>query len=395
MRGSIVRRGKSWAVVIDLPRDPQTKKRRQKWYTHTTQAEADRHLTQIKAALHGGTYQPPTKLTVAEYLPIWLRDAVEKAVGPVTLRDYRTIVNRHLLPAFGADLLATVAPQTIDRYLSEQQRAGLAPATVHKQYRILHAALEKAVRWGLLVRNPADMAKPPRTVTPEIQPWDEEEIRVFLGEAKRSSRHYPLYLTALLTGLRLGELLGLRWVDVDLPLSRLTVRQTFYRLGKRQLFKSPKSRASQRTVTLPRAVVEVLRSVADQQAEAKRVLGADYQEHDLVFCQADGKPLHAHNLTQKDFRRILRLEGLRKDLRGRGVAEKALPKPLRRIRFHDLRHCHASYLARAGVPVKVAQERLGHSTPALTLRIYTHTLAGQHEEAARAVEERLLGCLAE
>ncbi len=298
----------------------------------------------------------------------------------MTLRDYRTIAEKHLKPELGRLLLPAISAQAIDRHCAANLRAGLAPATVHKQYRVLHDVLEHAVRWGLLQRNPADMARPPRVETFEPRPWDEEEVRVFLGEAKRSSRLYPLYLTALLTGMRLGELLGLRREDVDLAGGTLRVQQTLYRLhgskkdGRKPqlLLKKPKSRASQRPIALPPAVVEALRDVQREQDEARAFFGSDYQETDLVFTQPNGKPLHAHNLSQRDFQ---------------GIIEDA---KLRRIRFHDLKHCHASHLARAGVPVKVAQERLGHSTPTLTLRIYTHTLAGQHEEAARAVEAMLL-----
>jgi integrase len=379
MRGCIVKRGKtSWAVVLDLPRDSQTGQRRQKWYTHKTRAEADRHLTHIKAAMAGGTYKPPTTFTVAEYLTQWLRDAVEPRVGAVTLRDYRAIVQTHLLPAFGRDLLAAVSPDAIDAYLAEKQRAGLAASTRHKHYRVVSAAFAQAVRWGLLTRNPATMATPPRVVARDFTPWDEEEVRMFLGEARRTSRHHTLYLTALGTGLRMGELLGLRWQDLDLPLARLTVSQAFYRLGRDPAawMKTPKTRASRRTVALPAAVVEALRAHQQAQEEITRLLGADYQNQGLVFCQPTGKPLHAHNLSQKDFQRIIRRAGLR------------------RIRFHDLRHCHASHLARAGVSVKVAQERLGHASPMMTLRVYTHTLTGEHEDAARRIGERLFGHVA-
>lgn len=371
MRGIIVKRGKSWAVVIDLPRDPQTKKRRQKWYTHTTQAEADRHLTQIKTALHGGTYQPPTALTVADFLAQWMRDAVR--VGPLTLRDYRATVEKHLLPAFGSDPLLMLSAARIDGYLSDKQRAGLSAASVHKHLRVLHTALAKAVKWGLLVRNPAAMATPPSVPPRELVPWDEEAIRLFLGTARRHSRHYALFLTALLTGARMGELLGATWENVDLPTSRWTITHTFYRLGKQQLFKPPKSLAGRRTVALPLAVVEALRELASRQAEAKRILGPDYHDQGLVFCQADGKPLHAHNISQRDFKRVIAMAGVRP------------------LRFHDLRHLHISYLAGAGVSVKVAQERVGHANPAVTLRIYTHTLSKQHDDAAQAVQDRLLG----
>lgn len=137
-------------------------------------------------------------------------------------------------------------------------------------------------------------------------------------------------------------------------------------------------------------VEELVRWKAEQDRE-RALFGAGYPAGGFVFSQPNGKPLHAHNLSQRDFRRVFELRGLRKELLKQGIAENALPKPLRRIKFHALRHVHASYLALAGVPLKVAQERLGHATPTFTLRVYTHTLAGQQEAAARAVEGLLLG----
>jgi integrase len=235
------------------------------------------------------------------------------------------------------------------------------------------------------------MADPPKQRRREVQVWDEEQVRVFLGEAKRSSPYYPLYLAAILTGMRQGELCGLRWKDVDLALGVASVRQTFTRLGRQQLFKEPKTAAARRAIALPSSVVQALRSIHAEQEENRRILMAAYHDHGLVFCQPDGKPLHAHNIVRRDFRSVLELRATRREMQQRGVAEENLPKPLPRITFHDLRHAHASYLARTGVPAKVAQERLGHATPHFTMQVYIHTLAGQQEAAARAVEDFVLG----
>jgi integrase len=344
----------------------------QKWYSgFPTRRAAEAYRAQLLAAMRGGTYIPEDDTPLGDFLEQWLRDAVQTRVGPVTLRDYHSIVAAHLKPALGKDPLRGISAQDIDRYCAAKIREGLSPNTVLKHFRVLHAALEQAVRWGRLARNPADMATPPKAAPFEAHPWDEEETRLFLGQAK-TSRHYPLFLTAILTGLRLGELAGLRWQDLDLVAGTASVRQTYYKLGAEPLFKPPKSRASQRTIALPASVIEALRAVREEQREARAFFGKDYQDYDLVFCQVNGRPLDRRSLA-RSFHTIVAKAGLRP------------------IRFHDLRHGHASYLARAGVPVKVAQERLGHSSSALTLRVYTHVLAGQHEEAARAVEKRVLG----
>ena len=168
-----------------------------------------------------------------------------------------------------------------------------------------------------------------------MQVLDEEQMRLFLAEAKRSSQYYRLYLTAALTGMRQGELLGLRWRDLDLTLGVASVQQTFYRLnGKgipeesRQLFKPPKTEKARRTVDLPAVLVEELRTLRGEQATLRKEFGLQYQDNGLVFCQLNGKPLHAHNVVRRDFRQVLELRGLRETLRARGVTEDLLPKPL-------------------------------------------------------------------
>jgi integrase len=173
--------------------------------------------------------------------------------------------------------------------------------------------------------------------------------------------------------MRQGELLGLRWSDVDFPLGTASIQQTMYRLGSTILFKEPKTARGRRSVALPAALIAALHEHKERQAEMRRLLGNEYKDHDLVFSQPNGKPLHAHNIVQRDFRRVIQRAGLP------------------RISFHDLRHTHVTHLLRAGVHPKVVQERLGHSTPAFTLAVYSHVLPGMQEEAARALSSRLLG----
>ncbi len=201
--------------------------------------------------------------------------------------------------------------------------------------------------------------------------WDEEQVRLFLAEARRSSAYYALYLTALTTGMRQGELMGLRWKDMDLALGVASIQQTLYRLGKDVVAKEPKSVGSRRAVALLPTLVETLRAVQAAQAAARREFGQAYEDHGLVFCQPNGKPLHAHNVTQRDLPRVAKRAGVP------------------RIRFHDLRHCHATLLLQQGVHPKVVQERLGHSTISMTLDTYSHVVPGMQERAAVDLEKRL------
>jgi integrase len=282
-------------------------------------------------------------------------------------------VRKQLIPALGAIPLRHLAPGQVQAFYAAE-RARLtrdgrprSPASVRKTAQVLTTALSVAVREGLVTRNVAARRR-------EVPQWDQEQLALFLGECRRSRPHrYPLFLMTIGTGMRQGELLGLRWQDLDWATGTAQVRQKLYRLGGQQLWGPPKSDAGKRAVQLGPQVLEALREVERIQVEQQRFLGPDYHDHDLVFCQPNGNPLHGHNLTQRELR---------------GLCERA---GVPRLRFHDLRHLHATYLALAGVPIKVAQERLGHSSARITQEIYQHTFAGQQQQAARDVEVALFG----
>jgi integrase len=376
VQGYVVKRGpQSFAAVVYIGRDPETGKERRKWYSFKTRREAQAHVTYLVSQIHGGSTLPFTKLRVGEYLEQWLKDYAEGSVGPVTIVRYQGIARKYLIPALGHIPLARLSPQTIQGYFTNLLKKGLSTTTVHYHAVILHEALGHAVKWGLVARNPGDHVQVPRKRHVEMRVWDEEQVKLFLAEAKRSSPYYPLYLAALTTGMRQGELLGLRWQDVDFALGEARITQTFYRLGGRQIFKAPKTERARRTVALPAVLIEALESLRELQNRQKREARDAYQDLDLVFCQPDGKPLHAHNVVQRDFHLAI----------GRAKVP--------RIRFHDLRHCHATLLLQQGVHPKIVQERLGHATPAFTLHVYSHVLPGMQHEAADRLQERLFGGL--
>lgn len=269
---------------------------------------------------------------------------------------------------------------------------------------VLREALAHAVKWGLLSKNPADLTDAPRVVRREMRVWDEEQARVFLGEAKRTSPYYRLYLAAVLTGARQGELLGLRWEGFDATFGRLAIQRTLYRLGGRLLIKEPKTAKARRTIPLPQVLVAELGVLRAEQAERRRMTSdcasglacrvaacAHWHPFGLIFCQPNGKPLHAHNVAQRDFRRVLSLDRLRAESRAKGTPEEALPRPLPRVRFHDLRHLCATLLLSQGVHPKVVQERLGHASISMTLDTYSHVVPGLQEEAVDRLESRLFG----
>ena len=362
MRGQIRKRGKSWSVVIYLGRDAETGGERRKWYTHPTRHDAEAHLAQLLVQIGGGGGAPPSRLLTRDFFDRWLRDGVHGRLAPTTEAIYAYAVRRYLGPRLGLLPIARLTAPAIQSCLGGMLAKGLSPATVHQVYRAANTAFRTAVRWGILVRNPCEFVDPPRPRAREMRVLDEEQTRLFLAEARRSSRYALLYTTAVLTGLRQGELLALAWGDVNVALGLVSVQRSLSRVGRTVTMKEPKTQRGRRTVALPPLLCEALRAARD-----------DAPDDRLVFCQEDGKPLHGHNITQRDLRAVCKRAGVP------------------RIRFHDLRHCHATHLLRQGVHPKVVQERLGHSTPAVTLGVYSHVLPGMQDEAARRVEAHLLG----
>jgi integrase len=385
MRGCIIKptgRRKSWSVRLYVI-DPQTGAKHRQWFSFPTRTEAEAHLADMLAKIHGGGTVPVTRQTVAEFLRTWL-DKRAGAVRETSHESYGQIVNGHLIPALGQAPLRGLTPLAVQGYITTKLAGRkdtqgkwtakpLAAGTVRKHLAVLREALGHAVKWGLLARNICDLVEKPRVARTDMHVWDQEQTQVFLAEAKRSSAYFPLYLTAVSTGMRAGELLGLRWSSIDFLFGTAHVERTFYRMGGKQLFQEPKTDKGRRVVDLLPTVVEVLRELKAKQDALKREIGSMYTDLGLVFCQPDGKPLHLCNIARRDFQR---------------VTKKA---KLPRIRFHDLRHSHATDLLAHGEHPKVVQERLGHYDPAFTLRIYSHVLPGMQAQAAARLETRLFG----
>ncbi len=252
---------------------------------------------------------------------------------------------------------------------------GLSPRTVRYIHVILGRALGDAVRWGLLERNPARLADPPAQdgLKPggHIRTWSPEQVRSFL-DFVAGHRLSAAWITLVTTGMRRGELLGLRWEDVDLAAARISIRQTYVTIDGRTQFSEPKTRRSRRTIDPDDRTVEALRDWRSSQAEERQAWGPTWEDHGLVFTQPNGRPIDPDKLT-KLFRRLAKRAGL----------------PA--IRLHDLRHSHATLLLASGVNAKIASERLGHHSTAFTLDVYSHVVPGMQSQAANHVSDLVLG----
>jgi len=381
MKGHIRKRGTgSWEIAIDIGKEPSTGQRRQHFETVRGGIKvAQKRMHELLLSVEQDSYIKPNRLTVAQFLVNWLRDYVRSNTAPKTAERYQGIVNVHLIPALGSLPVLALRPEQIQRYYTKalesgrrDGRGGLSALTVHKHHRILYEALKCGVRHGILVRNVAEAVDPPQGKSKKLTTLGPNEVQLIL-EAARETPYYVLFFALAYTGLRRGELLGLRWCDVNLEMSTLSVSQTLQQLqGGKYIFREPKSKYGRRQLALSPSLAIMLWEHRLKQEHARKMLGEPLSPTDLVFSHPAGNPFRPNTVTRA-FQAIAESVGLKG------------------ARLHDLRHAHATILLQQGVHPKIVQERLGHSSVAITLDIYSHVLPGLQEAAARRFEEGMQG----
>ncbi|HHY33350.1 MAG TPA: site-specific integrase [Firmicutes bacterium] len=368
--GSIYQRKDGrWCATVTVGRDATGKPKRRYIYGRTRK-EVQEQLTKLLADAQGGLPIDVTKQTVGQFLLHWLNDTVRGSRAPKTYLRYESTINTHLIPALSNIPLAKLAPQHLLRLYRELQDAG-GHDKAHKCHATLHCALSTAVKLGLIPRNPADLVDAPRVERKEMRVLTPEETaRLF--DAARGDRYYALYVLAATCGLRLGELLGLKWQDIDFDAGTLQVqRQLQWITGAGPTFKEPKTKGSRRTIYLPRLAIDALKEHRKRQAAERLKLGEVWQAQDLVFPSEIGTPANPSNIYKWSWHPILEKAGLP------------------RIRIHDLRHTAASLLLLANENPRVVQELLGHSDISTTLGIYSHILPSMKQRVA-ATMDRIL-----
>jgi integrase len=384
-QGHIRQRGeRSWELKFDLGRDPVSGKRISRYVNFRgTKREAQAELTRLLNSRNEGTYVDPTKMTVGEYLEHWLTVYVDRQLAAKTAARHRGIIQHQIVPRLGNVPMRKLTAVHLEGFEAKLQKEGyvkgrklgqgLTPQTVLHVHRTLSQALAHAVKTGVLFKNPAEQVKPPRPTNREIVILTKPDVATLLRAAERTWIYLPV-LVGVTTGMRRGELLGLRWSDIDLKAARLTVNQSLERVRGKTVFKSPKTTTSRRTITLPAFTIEALKEHRAAQAAERLRLGLGKPE--LVFSHGDGSPLDPDSIT-KAFDRLIKATGVR------------------RITFHGLRHTHISHQLMDGVHVKIVSERAGHASISTTLSVYAAFIPNMQADAAAGVDRWLRQALAE
>ena len=332
-------------------------KQRFKWVSGKTQAEALTKIAEIKQQLTAGTFSE-TKLTVAQYLERWLNEK-ERDLKPSTFEEYEICVERYIIPRVGRVRLDKLTPMQVQTLIGEIRDASGA-ARASKCRTLLYGAYKQAVRWQLVTRNPVEATDPVPETPREMTLWEPEQAARFLDVA-RAHRLYAFFYLGMSTGLRRGELLGVRWVDIEENL--LHVKQAFVKVGNQLVLSTPKTRKGFRTVALSPDVLEVLFLHRQRQEAERAVFSGVWRHPELVFTSEVGTPLNPSNLKRVRY----------------ALMDKA---DVPRIRLHDFRHLHASLAIRGGMDAKMLADRFGHARASFTLDRYTHLFESQRAQSA-------------
>jgi integrase len=348
-----------WVATISLGYRENGRRRRRK-VTGKTKSQVQERLRKLLNESAAGINVDSNTLTVAEYLDQWRETTASRSVRPGTLARYEQLIRLRIRPHLGGVRLSKLTPCHVERFFTDLENAGVSARGQQMAGNVLGRALKDAVRLRLISSNPVRDVVKPKPAKPKIHVWDNEQVTAFLKVAKKD-RLYALYVTAVTTGMRLGELFALQWEDVSWEDSCVRVQRSLEELQGRLTLKEPKSPRARRRIDLPKFTVDALHE------HRKRMLAEGHRSKP-VFCDSDGGWLRGPNFTRRSFRPLIK--------------EAKLPQ----IRFHDLRHTHATILLLANVHPKIVSERLGHASIELTLNTYSHALPTMQKDAAEKLD---------
>ncbi|KYH31125.1 site-specific integrase [Neomoorella mulderi] len=362
-----------WEGKVTIEYDPVNGKTKRLTFYGRTRQEVAEKITKALAEIQHGTFVKPTGETLGEWLDIWFANYVKPRVRPTTRDNYEATIRKHIKPYIGDQKLGQLLPSHLQALYNRKLAEGLSGRTVRLIHTVLHAALKQAVKEGLAVRNVAEATSPPR--------WEKKEMRVLspeeqnrLLEALESHRLYAAFLLDMATGLRRGELLGLKWEDIDLKQGLIHVKRTLVRVKAENgpvktalVFQEPKTAHGRRTIPIPESILPELKAHKKRQAQEKLIMGQNYQDNGLVFCGIDGRPLDPSSF-------------------GDHFAKLAKKAGIEEASMHTLRHTFATRLLELNEHPKIVQELLGHSTITMTLDTYSHVSPELKKQAAAKLD---------
>jgi integrase len=335
-------------------------------HSAATRAECMAWVQSTQTEVGQGWNLKGAKTTVEDYTTYWMA-LVKTRIRASTLAGYETVIRNHIVPRLGQKTLKDLTPDGIDQFYADLLAEGVGIHTIRMCHRTLHVMLEKAEKYSYILRNPAHGATVPKAPETEMSVLDEEQVNRFLMAAS-GTRYEVLFRLAVTTGMRQGELFGLKWADISWQRGVLYLRRQVHRVpGVGLQFSEPKTKAGKRTIKLGEGMLQALREHKLQQDLERTTAGNRWKNDDLVFTSKFGGPMDQSNV-RREFYAILEMAGL--------------PK----MRFHDLRHTAASLLLNNNIPVLVVSRILGHSKPSVTLDIYGHLYNEMQDDAARLMD---------
>jgi len=358
-----------------------------------TQRECRELLKQLLQQIDQGLTFDAMKISLRDFMDYWL-ETVSTSLHPKTLKQYTQVTCQHIVPALGRHKLKEITPARVQAFYNSKIKSGTSHRTVRLIHAVLHVAIEKAVKLGIMIRNPTDAATKPKRSRTEMKIFNEEQIMMLLNTAKKHDQAFielsnsteltdirpgaiskpkyeAMYHLAATTGLRQGEILGLQWSDLNWNTKRLEIKRQLQQIkGQGLVFNPPKSKSGRRKLALGSVMIEKLREHLNLQHLQGKVAGKYWQENNLIFPTSIGTPLGPSNLY-KEFRKLLE--------------EAGLPH----IRFHDLRHSAATLMLQRGTNPKIVQERLGLAQISIALDTYSHAIPDMQEEVAEQLDEML------
>ncbi len=335
-----------------------------------TQRECRDWMKEMLSKIDGGLTFEGTQVTLERFVATWL-DGKAISRRPRTVFQYRKIAQDHILPLMGKMRLQEIQPAHVKQLYARKKEEGRGPRTLQYIHSVLHCAMKQAVREGILGRNPVDAVERPKVEQSEFRIWTEEQCRQFLIAAAESP-YDTLFCLALTTGMRQGELLGLKWADLDWEKGTLLIQRQLQRVEHQGLaLVPPKTKAGRRSIKLGQGMLDKLISHRNQQELIKAAIGERWKENGLIFPSTLGTPLDSYRVSHQ-FKKLLKKHGL--------------PD----IRFHDLRHTSISFLLDMGIPVNTVQQRSGHSKASVTTDTYGHSMTHTQDEAAQKIEALIL-----